>query len=351
VEAYLVESEPTPPSQIESKLNTIWEKSQGATKLRASLFNLIVYTHKNKRVDYMTVVIDKLLERFPSRVLFITVDDSSDEEIMKTGVALVPVGEGVACDLITIELSRKTKERAPFLILPHLLTDLPIYLMWAADPEEDRPISSAIERFATKVIFDSESSGKIDCFAGALLAHHTAENLPISDLNWARVKPWRTMLSTVFSEKEKTPLLEHMKEIHIEYSKGSAIQALYLQGWIAIKLGWEMQTTGHDEETLCIGYEGVSVFLTPKESKDLPAGAILSVRLITAQEETCHFQRRQDNPGAVSFEMTTPEKCEIPLAFAMDKYESGQSLLQEIFNARTSNSFLSLLPLMKTLSC
>ena len=68
---YIVE-----PSKIENQLNLIWDLLRGKGKTRASLFNLVIYTEKNTRVDYLYKIAQKLIERFPSRILFVTIDGS-----------------------------------------------------------------------------------------------------------------------------------------------------------------------------------------------------------------------------------------------------------------------------------
>jgi hypothetical protein len=75
-------------------------------------------------------VAKKVMEKFPCRLLFITVKEGSKE--LKTQVSVIsPHKEDseVACDLLEIEISKDWQERVPFLILPHFVSDLPIYMV------------------------------------------------------------------------------------------------------------------------------------------------------------------------------------------------------------------------------
>ena len=62
----------TPPGQIRSALSRIWESLEAANKMRACLFNLIVFTQKNDRSDYFTQIVRRIVEKFPCRVIAIT---------------------------------------------------------------------------------------------------------------------------------------------------------------------------------------------------------------------------------------------------------------------------------------
>ncbi len=78
------------------------------------------------------------------------------------------------CDFIQIEASKQTQSKIPFIILPHLLPDLPLYILWAEDPVQDNPISHEMEKWATRIIFDSEVTDNLPAFARTLLDHSPA---------------------------------------------------------------------------------------------------------------------------------------------------------------------------------
>ena len=51
--------------QIESKLLSIWDSLAKDKKTRARLFNLIVYTKLNDRIDYFRESVQKIIENYP----------------------------------------------------------------------------------------------------------------------------------------------------------------------------------------------------------------------------------------------------------------------------------------------
>ncbi len=345
------------PSEIETQLSQIWETLQGTGKMRACLFNLIIYTKKNPRLDYLFQISQKLIEKFPSRVIFITIDENSQEPLLKTSVSVVSAGEGeesIACDFINILLSKHNEERAKFLLLPHIVPDLPVYLVWADDPNNNAMLATELEKLSTRVIFDSESTSNLISFTNSLLNHNENLGSDIADLNWARIEGWRHLLIDTFKSLDKLDQLKNLKQLQIHYNCQETeffchtkIQALYLQGWIATQLGWDYQSCNDTKDGFHIVYKNqndtIDVALLPDPTKGLSPGQILSLQMITKEQDEYCFSRCSDKPHIVNVKYSTPDLCELPSQFVFDRYESGQSLIKEIFHQGTSSHYLALL--------
>lgn len=349
---YIVE-----PSKIENQLNVIWDLLRGKGKTRASLFNLVIYTEKNTRVDYLYKIAQKLIERFPSRILFVTIDASLPPNTLKTSVSAIasesPLNS-VACDLINILLSQDNRERAPFMVLPHLLTDLPTYLLWGDDPTKNDPISKQLEKLATRVIFDSECTEDLTEFAQAILNHKNVSGSDIADLNWARIEGWRQLFAETFKSADQLESLKHTSTIEISYNKTPSqffchtkVQALYLQGWIANQLQWQFSQAKKTEAATEIVYNKSQgpVVITLKECSEgaFPPGGILQVSLKIRDGELFDFKRSNAFPHIIDVSHSTPTFCWLGSQFILDKYESGITLVKEIFHKGTSIHYLKLL--------
>jgi glucose-6-phosphate dehydrogenase assembly protein OpcA len=234
---------PVSPADIQSELNRIWESLQTTNVARACLFNLIFYTQKNYRAPYIQRIAQKVIEKFPSRVIFVTVDKTSKDDFLKTEVSILSSSKGefdVACDYIQIEASGSSMSRIPFVVLPHILPDLPVYLIWGEDPGQDDPLFSQFEQFANRLIFDSESTENLPRFASTLLEQQERTHSGVADLNWARIESWREMFSLAFYSKENLEQIAHSRKIAITYNSQATpffchthIQAVYLQAWLA----------------------------------------------------------------------------------------------------------------------
>jgi glucose-6-phosphate dehydrogenase assembly protein OpcA len=345
------------PEKIESKLSEIWQSLEGTSKMRASLFNLIICTQKNERTQYIHKVAETVIEKFPCRVILIAVDKTAQTAPLLVKVSVIsPEKEqsDVACDFIEIAAAAADEVRIPSLILPHLLTDLPIYLVYAEDPTQENKIAQQLEMLASRLIFDSESTSNLPSFAKAVLAHQARSGADIADLNWARLESFRDALSAAFYPAGRIESLKQIKSIKMTYnSKGTPffchtkIQAVYLQAWLAAQLGWTFQEIKQNSDTLQFLYkEGIDVTLSPLSQEKMPPGAILNVEIFT--HDQCHFSfiRSVDFPQRITFTYSTPSLCELPCHFIFARGEAGGSLVKEICHKGTSTHYLKVLNLI-----
>lgn len=334
-------------SEISGALTKLLDSLQGTNKMRASLFNLLVVTPKNARTDYVNKITLKVLERFPSRVIFVSINKTQVDDYLKADVSIIPSAKGVSdvvCDFIGIESSKKSLPKIPFIILPHLLTDLPIYILWTEDPVYDNPLSHQLEKWATRIIFDSEVTDNLPAFAKTLLDH--VKDCEIADLNWGRTENWRELLSSTFYSDQRLAMLRNANKITLTYNAHETasfchtkIQALYIQSWLATQLGWKLTKAERDR----FEYGPLVVEIKPNQNLDLAPGAVLSIDIFTPSELHFSFSRDIVHPFQVKTIICDIEKCEIPSVFIFSKTQSGLSLVNEITHNGTSPHFLKVL--------
>ncbi|MBI3211719.1 MAG: glucose-6-phosphate dehydrogenase assembly protein OpcA [Simkania negevensis] len=351
------------PSKIESQLERIWDSLQGTNKMRACLFNLLIVAKKCKRSGYLNTIAQKVIERFPSRVIFISYGEELPNDTLETRVSVLTAGQGeseIVCDLIEIEVGTLQLSRVPFIVLPHILPDLPLYLVHADDPSAVSPITPYLEEYAKRIIFDSESTNDLPSFAKAVLKHKEKKIADVADLNWARIEGWRQLFASVFKPDEELSLLRKAHTFHIRYNAKETdflihthTQAIYLQGWIACQLNWKLETISKEKDLLSFIYKTAhspsNVFLQADQTEKLPPGRILSIEIETDKEYRFSFQRNLKYPHHVSIEKSSPKFCSLPSYFVLEKDVSGQSLVKEICHKGSSKHYLNLLTMLSKL--
>jgi glucose-6-phosphate dehydrogenase assembly protein OpcA len=360
VEAHLT-SRIVSPAEIQNALNQIWESLETTNVTRACLFNLIFYTQKNHRISYIRKLAQKVIEKFPSRVIFVTADKTGIAPSLKTEVSILTSSQGqfdIACDYIQIEAMGSSVAQIPFVVLPHILPDLPVYLLLAEDPCQDDPLCHQLELLAHRLIFDSETTDNLPQFASNLLYEHKRLQLDIADLNWARLEGYRELLSMSFYTPERLHQIKRARSLSLTYNAQKTpffchtkIQAIYLQAWLATQLGWEFCTVSQIEGTLSFTYRGpsgpIDVTLSPLEVSALPPGLVLSIDIISADEEHFSFKHDLEKLHQITFNHSTKEKCDLPAHYLFSKAEGGHSLVQEICHRGTSQHFLNTLHLIE----
>ncbi|MBS0604098.1 MAG: glucose-6-phosphate dehydrogenase assembly protein OpcA [Verrucomicrobia bacterium] len=356
-------SRPVSPADIQNELNRIWESLETTNVARACLFNLIFYTQKNHRTPYIQRIAQKVVEKFPSRVIFVTVDKAAKEDSLKTEVSIMSSSKGefdVACDYIQIDTSGTSNERVPFVVLPHILADLPVYLVWAEDPSKDDPLCYQLEQFANRLIFDSEATDNLPRFASSILQHMEKSHCDIADLNWARIESWREMLSMAFYSDDNFSQIQKSKKITVTYNAQETaffchtkIQAMYLQAWLGGQLGWQFKSVRKEKDALLFTYQAganpIEISLSSAQHAELPPGLILSVDIETADEQQFSFHRHHKLLHQITFQHSTRDQCNLPSHYIFTKAESGHSLVKEICHRGTSEHFLKVLNLVKNM--
>lgn len=339
-----------PPSKIESELFKIWDSLTKENKIRANLFNLIVVTPLNQRYDQIRALTQKLIEKFPCRIIFVTIDLKSNASYYKSAVSVVFPDEKeptVACDHIDIALAGNDIEKVPFLILPHLLPDLPVYLLWPQSEKKYSSILKELQTFVHRVIFDSECFDTIYQFASFVC--QTKKDFPqidIADLNWIQLEGYKQCLATEFYAKSRFEKLKQASNISIYYSLGEnqiqdQIQSMYLQGWLSQAMDLTHIKTIQKDQTIEISYEPGVTFKIIGQTVDLSFGSIVNVVIQTKKKETFSFSRNLQHPESLKIDIKNPIQCELPYYYLMGKIESNLS--NEITNKGTSSHFLETL--------
>ena len=283
--------------QVEKALTRLYEGKREAC--RASLFNLVVWAPSAECGRYLHQLVGPLTEKFPCRIIFMTLSDIPKIEI-DVSINLKP---NMACDLIEIAVPKAELDKLPFLLLPHFLPDIPIVLLWGQDPTLKSELYETLFPYATRVIFDSGSVENLDKFATHLIEHPEAK---LRDINWSLLTGWRQTLSRIFDAPENLPKVQKATSVTILYCQGSAVQTQLLKGWLKSK--YNLSST---------------LFNFAAHAEGGLPGDVLSFDLITGQE-TGDFQfsfLRKDNQ--VLFHMMTSEACEIPQSLPLNNVGRG----------------------------
>lgn len=350
-----------PPSNIQKELNTLWDGLENKNKMRASLFNLIFYSKKSPRDEYIRKITQKIIEKFPARIFFITSEDTDEKSPVKTAISIMSAEQGeydITCDFIEVSTTKASELDVPFIILPHIIPDLPIFVVWAEDPSNASPLREQLEQIATRFIFDSETAQDLQKFASSILSIKEKSHCEIADLNWARLESWRDLLVAVFSDDILVGKLKKIHRLKIEYNAQQTpffchtkIQSIYLQAWLSCRLGWKVSLAKAQGDAVEITYrnasdEAVTVTIQAQKQNQLPPGLITSVCLEDGEKDHFLFERGKDQPNQITCSYSSKMERTLPTKFLIAKGESGQSLVKEICHKGTSQHYLEIVTLL-----
>jgi len=214
---------------------------------RSCLFNLIVYTHEPRRTAYFEGIVKIIKTQFPCRIISITGNPQAKESYFRVKMTTEKNsdGTGFACDHIYIDATGQDLNRVYFLLMPLFVPDLPIYLLWGQDPTTEYTILPHLEYFATRLIFDAETTEDLHQFSREMLNRMATSSIQVIDMNWARIGGWKEVLAEVCDSQERLDQLAKASSITLKYNNKPSdlfthpeTQAIYLQAWLAACLNW-----------------------------------------------------------------------------------------------------------------
>lgn len=349
-------------ANINEELKRLWDEEQGKDKIRACLFNLIIYSQKAERASFCKEMIHSVISKFPCRVIVITTDDQTKEDYLRTGVTTETVTVGVSqifCEIIQVEVAGKLIERVPFIVLPHILPDLPVYLLWTQDPSTENAVLPHLLPFAKRIIFDSEATVDLQKFSQSVLSLVDHFECELGDLNWSALNGWRRIITTVFDTPEMLIRLVQSHIVRIGYFRNptqfhphNEIEAAYLQAWLAAQLGWSFQSIENNEGNVRLSYkrlsQDVAIFLTPVEDKgfSLSPGALISLEIESYRSKAHIVFKRHPDTRQVFIQYSDEECCELPLFLLLGGTQHGQEIIEEIFYTHPGQHYKNMLQVL-----
>lgn len=342
---------------IEKELNALCKTPNDKKQVKACLFTLVIFVHEARLAKYMQELVDSILDKFPCRIIFIHGDSTAQTSYVHVNVSNVMSGSShggalIACDQISIQASKDQLFRVPFIVTPHFVPDLPVYLLWGQNPFEERDIFPYLQPFAKRVIFDSECASSLRLFCQEMEKNLKMLNMDIMDINWALVSNWRDVLSQLFDSPERMAELAALKSITIFYNDSKSevrlhpeIRAIYLQGWLAARLKWRYRAIEKFQNNYIISYFAdtpVVIALSPQSNSELPAGAVIGLEIATTTGKTYNITRKP-HLSQVIVHASTKQTCDLPFTLPIPNVHRGLTFMKEIFFSQLGSHYQEML--------
>jgi glucose-6-phosphate dehydrogenase assembly protein OpcA len=259
---------------IEQELAQLWRmptvvglRDTDIVPTRTSVLNLVVHSSDQSIAKRTSTIINDLAANHPSRVITFTstsdlhaFDDDIDAHV-STHCHTASGERFASCyEKIEIKSPPDSLDELPSLIVALAIPDLPTFVWWPGQPPLDDPRFRRVALAANRIIVDSLDFEH--CATNmqrvAELCRDVSHQCALSDLNWARLTPWRSMMSQFFDKPDCRWALDHVTALKLEYGytknqRLNAAQALLFTGWLASRLGWtcDSRRAAHAERGAC----------------------------------------------------------------------------------------------------
>lgn len=301
---------------IEREMNAFWqelgrEDAQGGV-IRACVLNLVFYTDSRAAAREADEVLIEVTLAVPSRALLLVADAAATEPTISAQVlsrCTLPTANSkqVCCEQVTITATGAQVNELPSIVAPLLLSDLPTFLCWFAPPAIESRVFRRLSELADRVVIDSGRAVDAHAHLTALARHFTvnAKGAVFSDLNWARLTPWRALLAGFYDVADYRPHLARVHQVEIDYAPVGAradtlpADALLMAGWLASRLRWRLTSAMVAGATTVFNFErsdGGALAVRLTRAKRAIDGSTTITRLsLSANEPHAFFQVRESD--------------------------------------------------------
>ena len=201
-----------------------------------------------------------MAERHPSRTILLMPQPDSGKSRIDANVTLecyqIPGSKRDVCsEVIELTLHGSRAKAPASIVLPLLISDLPVFMRWRGEPPWGAPELEQLVAIADRLVVDSTEWDDLP-YPYRRLAE-LFERTAVSDIAWARTSRWRSFLATLWPEIGDVSTLR----VH-----GTPAQGYLLCGWLRSRLGRdEIRVEIDERETL----EGVEL---DGQATELPPG-------------------------------------------------------------------------------
>jgi glucose-6-phosphate dehydrogenase assembly protein OpcA len=310
---------------IEQTLADLWKQTASHPEdtgdeavLRARAADLMIFLNNESLLAETQQLVSELASFHPCRALLMVGsknEPARDIEVyVSTFCSLQPRADSryLCCEAITLTARGSFVSELPSAALPLLVPDLPVFLWWRELPGAQDKIFSQLCLTADRVVIDSGEFHDIHSgFAAVsgLFGRTDEEAVLLTDLNWARLTPWRAALANFYDVADYRTQLDHITDVCISSvsdttnESGMSSQALLILAWLASRLQWNFAA------------------VTPTQPPDLGFRFDRSDRAI--QVTLKHAQRPGMKPGRL-FQVEL--KCDSQAMFVVSRSEDGLHL-------------------------
>ncbi len=164
-------------------------------------------------------------ERHPSRTLLLVPRPEKDDGLdALVSIRCFPVGERAVCgEVIELELRGRVAEAPASIVLPLLISDLPVFCRWRGEPPFGSSELEQMVGVVDRLVVDSQEWDELRYDELAQIFDRVA----VSDIAWRRTESWR------FALAHEWPKIAD-REIEV---RGPRAEATLLRGWLSARLG------------------------------------------------------------------------------------------------------------------
>ena len=218
-----------------------------------------------------------------------TIDDGKALETLVAAYCPLPEEGGgtAACgDVVVLRGGHDALQEGMTILQPLLPDSMPSWVWWNGFLDEASGLMEHLASAPRRLIIDTANGNPRHCMD--LLRSRVESGQAVNDLNWLRLRSWHETLAMVFDPPHRRDALSHIVQFDIDVEGHHPAQGLLLAGWVADRLGWQLEHTETIEDGIASRFrrsDGAEVkfqlMSVPMGQPSVHAGQIVGLRLVS----------------------------------------------------------------------
>ena len=217
-------------SDVAAALSELRHRSREGGSARTAVMTFIAVAADDEHARGASSALRTLGTNHPSRIVIFrpSPDAVATLDARATLFSVEEAGHAVNFEEISLNVCGQAANHLDSLADAFTISDLPVPV-WYVGTIPD--ITDPLLAVATAVLVDSRDSAGSDRLRSLM---ELSRRLPVVDLSWTRLKPWRILTAALFSEPATRPWLEGIESVVVEGKEGPRHM---LGGWAMAQLG------------------------------------------------------------------------------------------------------------------
>ena len=221
-----------------------------------------------------------------------TIDNGKALETLVAAYCPLPEEGGgtAACgDVVVLRGGHDALQEGMDILQPLLPASMPSWVWWNGFLDEASGLLEQLASSPRRLIIDTANGNPRHGLD--LLRDRVESGQAVNDLNWLRLRSWHETLAMVFDPPHRRDALSHIVQFDIDVEGHHPAQGLLLAGWVADRLGWQLEHTEATEDGIASRFrrsDGAKVnfhlMSVPMGQPSVHAGQMVGLRLVSQPE-------------------------------------------------------------------
>jgi len=220
-----------------SRARREFEEHDKGVRVATTTMNFVVFINDTEHRAWILDRVKKIADKHPSRTIILDANaDRTGADVFVS--SLDEAGSTIHGERIELGVPDIDPVTLRNVVAALRVPGIETHLLWSAIRLTESARFKELIEIADSIVVDSSAAVRDESTVGELAKFFAQyRHIPMRDLAWERLAPWRDMVARFFDDRGLREELFSIRKVAV--ASGSDAEALYLGGWLGSRLGWK----------------------------------------------------------------------------------------------------------------